>query len=130
MKTALKYVITILLGLAIGLLVLLDQNFFAQTNPILIYGILADAFTIPGILLTGIGLLVFVSNEGVFDGLTYAVKSFIGMFRKNMPRYGSFYDYREAKNRSKFSFGFLVICGLVFLLVAMVFYFIWIKLAP
>ena len=125
MKTFLKYLITAAIGLGIGLWVLISQDFFSLTNPLLKYGLLADAFYVPGIILTGVGLLVFATNEGVLDGLNYAVRSFIGMFRRKMVKYNSLYDYREAKGREKYSFGYIVLCGVFFLVVSFVFYMIW-----
>ena len=119
-----------LIGVGMCFWVLLSQDFFSQTNPLLVYASLADAFCIPGIVLTGVGLLVFATNEGVFDGLNYAVRSFIGMFRKTMTKYNSLYDYRESKGRENYSFGYIVFCGLFFLTVSVVFFFIWKKHCP
>ena len=130
MKTVVKYIITVAIGLGIGLWVLISQDFFALTNPLLIYGLLADAFYVPGIILTGVGLLVFATNEGVMDGLNYAVRSFIGMFRKNMTKYNSLYDYRESKGREKYSFSYIVFSGLFFLTVSFVFFMIWKSYCP
>lgn len=130
MKTFIKYVITAAIGLGIGLWVLISQDFFSLTTPLLKYGLLADAFYVPGIILTGVGLLVFVTNEGVFDGLNYAVRSFIGMFRKNIVKYNSLYDYRESKGREKYSFGYIVLCGLFFLILSFAFYMVWLSYRP
>ena len=127
MRNLLKYVITVAVGLVMSVLVLCNGEIFHTDNPYFIYRDLADAFTIPGVVLTGVGLLVFCTNEGVFDGLNYAVKSFFNMFRRNAPKYNSLYDYREAKGREKLTFGFVVFSGLGFLAVAIVFYLIWLQ---
>ena len=131
MKRALRYIITIAVGLAIALGIVLNGDVFHETNPLLIYRTLSDAFCVPGILITGFGLLIFCSNEGAFDGVTYAVKSFFNMFRRNRGKtYASLYDYREAKGDKKLGFGYMVICGLVFLAVGIILNCIYRKYIP
>ncbi len=87
------------------------------------FRILCDAFTVPGMLLILSGLLVFVSNEGGLDGLSY-----LGHYMKNMFIPGKrsstkkYYDYVEAKREKKKSgFGFLFVVGGVCLVIGFVF---------
>ena len=73
-------------------------------------------------------MLIFSSNEGVFDGLVFSVASFINMFRKNYkPKYKNYYDYKENRAGKKYSFGFLLICGIILLAVSMVMYLFYSK---
>ena len=127
MKKALKYIITMAIGFAFVLAILLARDVFSLTDRVTILHILTDAFTAVGVIMTGVGLLIFCSNEGVFDGLAYGVKSFINLFRKNATTYNSLYDYREAKGREKLSFGFMVLCGLFFYVTSLILYFVWRK---
>ena len=105
------------------------KDFFGQTEPKLIFHILCDGFFVVGVVLVCIGLLIFSSNEGTFAGLTYSVKSFIDLFRKTgMKKYDSYYDYKAARTEKKIPFGFLLICGLLFIAVSLVmlyFYYLY-----
>ncbi len=131
MKRLIKYLVTLLIGGAGVLLILFYKDLFSATEPVLIYHILCDAFFVVGVVMTGFGLLVFCSNEGTFDGVTYAVSSFINMFKKNPKKqYDSYYDYKESKGERKVSFGYIVICGLIFLAVSGIMYYLYSQAKP
>lgn len=121
MKSAKKYLITLAIGFAGVLYILWLRDFFSQTETAAIFHILCDAFFVVGAVLACIGLLIFSSNEGTFDGMVYAVKSFLNMFRKtNMKTYDTYYDYKAANASKKAEFGFLLICGAFFIAVSLV----------
>ena len=86
MKTFIKYLITLGFGALLSFYVMSVWDLFDKTNPAEIFHILHNSFLFPGVMLAGLGLLVFVSNEGVFDILTFGTKQFFGFFRKkNFP---------------------------------------------
>ena len=121
MRSAKKYLITLAVGFAGVLYVLWLRDFFGQTETAAIFRILCDAFFVVGVVITCIGLLIFSSNEGTFDGMVYAVKSFLNLFRKsNMKTYNTYYDYKAANANRKAKFGFLLICGVFFVAVSLV----------
>ena len=65
-----------------------------------LYQVLSDSFFVPAVVITGFGLLIFASNEGAFDGISYGVKAFLGMFKsKQEKKYKSLYEYKEQKAR-------------------------------
>ena len=85
---------------------------------------LANCFTIPGILLAGVGAISWASTFGTFDMMGYGTKTFLGMFIRSigdeLPK--TFYDYRKAKNdkgRKWLRETFLV--GVAFLLLGLIF---------
>ena len=120
-KNLIKYLVTILIGLIVVGAVLLVRDVFAVTDTATVFLHLTDAFFISGVLITSAGLLVFTSNQGAWDMLAYGVSSFMDLFRKReKKKYDSFYDYKESKSDKKYSFGFLLICGAVFLAVSMI----------
>lgn len=89
------------------------------------YRILADAFTIPGVILVMVAALVWVSTFGFFDGLSYAARQFAGLF---LPVFGkkhkhlTYYDYKMERGEKRFGgYGFLFFVGLAFVIVAVVF---------
>ena len=121
MKTITKYLITIGTGLAAALYVAFIRCIFSETNPSQIFAILSDSFTVPGVLLTGIGGLMFVSNEGGFDALSYGITSFIDLFRKEKKnKYKTFYDYKEEKASKTLPVSFVLISGLIFMALAII----------
>lgn len=126
MKASLKYGITLAVDAAIALLIMWSKDLFSQTDPQTVFHILCDAFFVTGTVTTSAGLLVFSSNEGTFDMLVYGVKSFMDMFRKHsVKKYDTFYDYRMSRQEKKLSFGFLVICGVLFLVLSFVMYYFY-----
>ena len=86
------------------------------------YRVICDAFTIPGLVFTMLGLLVSLSNQGALDGIGYAAtvafKMLIGA-GANQERYAEYLERRRA-NRLK-GYGFLYAVGLACLAVALVF---------
>ena len=126
MKTVNKYLITFAVGFLMAGLVMVYKDLFSQTELVKIFHILSDSFAIPAVLITGFGGLIFVSNEGVFDGLSYAVTSFIDMFRKEKRnQFRTFYDYKESKSERNMSFGYLLICGLIFIVIDAVMFILY-----
>ena len=122
MKKLWKYLITLTVGLAAVVGILFAKDFFAQTAPQRMYHILCDAFFAVGTVLCCAGLLIFSANEGSFDMIVYGMNSFIDLFReKNKKKYDTFFDYRESRKGKKVSFGFLLICGLLFVAISLVF---------
>lgn len=116
MKSGKRFLITLAVDIAAAFLIMWAKDLFAQTDMKAIFHILTDTFFVVGTVTTSAGLLVFSSNEGTFDMLVYGMKTFVGMFRKNSIRkYDTFYDYRAAKQENKLPFGFLLICGILFL---------------
>jgi hypothetical protein len=128
MKTLKKYLITLGVGLLIAFAIANSRDVFAQTELSKIFHILTDSFFVPAVLIMGFGGLVFVSNEGAFDGLTYAVTSFVDIFRKEKKnQYHTYYDYKQSKGNRDHSFGFLLICGLVFMAITGIMYWLYTK---
>ena len=87
------------------------------------YRMLCDAFTVPGVLLLCVGGLVWASNLGALDGLSYvvsvAVKALIPGKRKEIEKYGD-YVLRK-REKPPVGCGFLLISGAVVMAIAMVF---------
>ena len=121
-----KYGITLLAGFLIVAAIAWAKDLFGQSNPQMVFHILSDAFFVAGILITAAGLLIFSSNEGSFDMLVYGVNSFVDMFRRNSrKKYDTYFDYKESRAGKQIKFGFLLLCGLFFLAVAVVMYLLY-----
>lgn len=122
-KLLAKYGISVCIGLAVVFFVLSNRGFFGATDTKLRILYLADAFTIPGVLFLMVGVMMWLSTKGLFDGLTYSLgrlgRALIPFKKTEDER---FYDYKERKAESrKTDFVFLFIVGGALFLVAMVF---------
>ncbi len=82
---------------------------------------LADGFFVSGILLGGIGLLVLISGEGIFDIMGYGVSIIIKGFTKRKD-HEKFIDYklRKEAEREGVKISFLAIVGGMFILLAII----------
>lgn len=117
-----KYAVCIGVALLIMLAVFAIKGFFTdriETN----IGILADGFTVPGILLTLFAGLLFVSGEGAFIGIGFVlrniVQAFIPMGRRNHEFYGQYRERKMSKLKKQGDHCVLVV-GLVFLAIGIV----------
>lgn len=120
---ALKYGCTAMVVAAIAYAYVTTNNIFEL--PLLDkYRILADAFFVPGMLLLGVGGLMFVSAAGALDGIGYALHC-IGCSLipgRRLYKYQKYGDYIEHKQENRVKgYGFLLISGLVTIAVSVVF---------
>lgn len=118
-----KYGGCIAAGLLAGYAYLNGHDFFGQ--PLLDqYRLLSDAFMLPGFFMVAVGLLIFLSNEGAFHGVGFVLKR-VGTFLlpfllKDKAETYAEYVERKREKATK-GYGFLLICGVVFLAVAAAF---------
>lgn len=123
-KNLLCYGITTAIGIGMVALFLSTRDFGALTSQAERYRLLTDAFTIPGTVILCVGLLVWVSNQGMFNGIAYALSYTL---RRLIPGLGNkherYYDYVERKREKGgvTGYGFLLITGAAFLAVACIF---------
>ena len=85
--------------------------------------ILCDGFFVPGVVILGFGLLVVASNGGTFDMIVYGTKKFFDLFRRNAYKRvnETFYEYKKAKSDKKIEFLYMIITGLVFIAISIIF---------
>lgn len=123
LKVWIRYGVCTVVGLLIALLIALSRGVFSM-EPMERYRVLADAFTIPGVLMLCFGGLFFVSNAGAMNGIGYAMSH---LFRaivpgRNTREEETYLDYVERKREKRVhGYGFIVHTGLGFLAVSLVF---------
>lgn len=122
-KKILPYLIPFVIGLILFIFIISSRNIFKEESTKEIYRILSDGLAVPGVVITGVGLLVCLSNEGAFDIISYGLILFIGKFKKNVSdrKYETYYDYKVAKHANKKSFAHILLVGLFFLLLGILF---------
>ncbi len=118
----LKYGITIGIGLLMAYAYVATRD-LGSLELVDKYRVLCDAFTIPGVIMVMAGAIVWVANEGALDGLGYILTNGLAMLipgkSGGTERYADYVE-RKRKNRVK-GYGFLFICGAIFLVVTFVF---------
>ncbi len=122
-RLAVKYALTTTVAGAVTLLILRAKDFSTVLSPAEQYRILSDAFAVPGVILMLVAALVWVSNDGFFDGLGYIVGRGLGtlipFFR---PKHETYYDHLMSKKEKRIrGYSFLFFVGLVFTLVSVIF---------
>ena len=120
----LKLGVSTLLSLLLTLAVLTTHGFWQTELPVERYRLLCDGFFVPGALLVSAGALIFVSNYGIFNGISYAARYVARMFVPWSGRRDESYgDYvsRRAEKGNITGYGFLFLVGGVFLAVSLVF---------
>ena len=130
MRTYVKYLITIGVGLLFTFFVLQMRDLWSQTDTKEIIKFLSDGFSISGILLLSFGALCFCSAQGAFYGVGYM---FYILFSTHnwSPKHQfkdkkSYADYVEEKNsNSKPVPVYILIIGAAFFLVGIVFMIIF-----
>lgn len=91
-------------GLVLAAVTFCIRDGFAAEDREAFWRAVCDAMTVPGLLLTCLGLLSAASGEGAFDGLNFSVRKLFSLIlteerRNAMPR--TFYDYVTANQEGK-----------------------------
>lgn len=91
---------------------------------------LSDCAIIPGVVISAIHCLKWVSREGIFDGFTFAGRFIVSHFIPLTKRYkgkDGYYEYKQEKmekRKNNLEYDFLIV-GLVFILLAIIFYIVY-----
>ncbi len=126
-KTVIKYLVTFGVALAVSILIICMSNIGSVDSMAEKYKILANAFTIPGVILACFSGLLWVASDGFFDSITYSFSRIGGMFIPMFKsKHETFYDYKQRKKdkraeKGSESFWFLFFVGLAFILISVIF---------
>ena len=93
-----------------------------------VFFLLSNAFFVIGVLCTAAGLLVVAANGGAFEMFVYGIKRFISLFKKDPSKvkFQTFYDYHVYRSQQpKQSYLFLILIGLLYIGVSIIFVFIY-----
>ena len=122
-KFVTKYSIAVILGATLSIIALSLNGFFDTDVAIIQYKLLADALSAPGIIMILLPVLFWISGEGIFDGITYALASLGNMLTfRGMKKQEKFYDYKMRKAEKRVSgYWFILFIGLGFMLLSGIF---------
>ena len=122
-----KYAVCFVIEALIAFLVIWSKGFFTDSTAVNVQ-ILSDAFFVPGILMTLLSGMLYVSGEGALIGIGFvlrnAVLAFIPMGRAKHERYA---DYRARKlgEMKKRNYSCILVTGLFFLIIGIILTSIW-----
>lgn len=105
-------------------LILLLRKYSAASTPDVRYLNLADAFTIPAVIMLMVGVMVWISTQGMFDILTYGLGRGLGSLVPflRLEKDERFYDYKQRKQNKRIKgYSFLFISGGIYFIPALVF---------
>ena len=122
-----NYGICVGIEVLIAFLVIWSKGFFAHSLAVNIQ-ILSDAFFVAGILMSLFAGMMYVSGEGALIGIGFILRNvvltFIPMGREKHELYAD-YRARKLKEAKKRSNGHILVTGLIFLSIGIIFTTIW-----
>ena len=123
----LKYITCFAVASLITVAVFWSKGFFSHTVAVNIQ-ILADGFFVSGILMTMFAGMMYISSEGALIGIGFVLRNvFLAFVPMGRMKHELYKDYRERKlkERKKTKDRCILLTGLVFLFVGVVFNIIW-----
>ena len=123
----LKYITCFTVASLITVAVFWSKGFFSHTVAVNIQ-ILADGFFVSGILMTMFAGMMYISSEGALIGIGFVLRNvFLAFVPMGRMKHELYKDYRERKLREmkKTKDRCILLTGLLFLFVGVVFNVIW-----
>ena len=123
-----RYVIPSVIAVIVAVAICIKSNIFALETSAEVFTVLSNACAIPGFVMFGIGILIWVADEGLFNGISYGLKT-VG--RSLSARKGEkikdeeFYEYNARQRAKNHEFKHLLIIGGVFVVLSIVFAFLY-----
>lgn len=118
-----KYMIVTILGAIFTIFVCWMKGFSINMEQSRMYKLLSDATFFTAVLLIGFGLMISISNFGLFTAVSYSMKKFFAIFSKEMKSKDmpSYYEYRMLRLEDTVSGAFIYIPGILFLVISILF---------
>ena len=110
---------SLLFALFLFLVLLFGRGALEAKTPEQFWHLASDAFFVPGALLTGMGLLVLFSGEGVFDMLHFGMQKLFSLWQKEEKRQKqpkTYYDFLESKPKVPAPLGMFLVGALCLVL--------------
>ena len=111
----------------VAFLVIWSKGFFTESVAVNLQ-ILSDAFFVPGIFMTLLAGMLYISGEGALIGISFVLRNvvlaFIPMGRARHELYAD-YRARKLKEAKKHNNRYLLLSGLTFLFIGVILTVIW-----
>ncbi len=125
-KVIISYVITSVLALAFTFFIAYTSDAFSGTlQKRTLFGVISDAFFVPGGVFFGFGILLKIADGGFFDSVSFILKrAFLSLIPgARIAKEENYQEYKSKKEgrRKRSQFSSVIIVGLVFIAIAAVF---------
>ena len=121
-----KLLVLLIIALAIAIVGFLVRDLFSAADAKTVMKILCDGLFIGGALIICAGLLVFCSNEGAYDSMSYGLATAFGTRKfsggKDIRPAETFEEYKQRKHSSKTPVAEFFIAGGAVVLLGLAFY--------
>ena len=105
------------IGLAFALFVMYNRGIFSAPDSKTVIRDLSDGFTVSGMVMLCIGMLILVSQKGAFDAISFAFGSLVSMFKKDAvlsEKYRTYSNYKQQKmDKDRIRTSVLLVPGLI-----------------
>ena len=117
-----RYFITFAIAAIVAALIYFNRDLQPIADNNMTLHALADALFVPGVMLFGFGTFLLVSNEGIFNGVSYGLKAIWKALTdiKNPKMDESYYDYHVRKTGHHVRFGHYMIVGGIFIVASVI----------
>ena len=124
-----RYLIAIAAELVMAVIVGVVREIWKAEGVAGVLADLSDAFFVPGIVMLGIGVLIFAVNQGIFNGVAFGFKTigrtlFASKNEKILEE--SFYEYNTRMKEKKIEYKYLLLVGAVFAVIGILFSVIYV----
>lgn len=123
-----KYAVTMLVGAGFAVTTMYSRGLFSEISPQARAMDMSDGFFVAAVILIGFGAILWIATTGFFDIFGYAVRYalhlFVPMLYKDDGK--KYYEYHMEKEekRGKPQY-FILICGAVYLIAAVICYLVY-----
>ena len=122
-----KYIICFGIASLITFIVFWIKGFFTDSLAVNLQ-VLSDGFSVSGLLVTLLAAMMYISSEGALIGIGFVlrnvVQAFVPMGRKKHEFYAQ-YRERKLSEMKKSSNSCMLVTGLIFLFIGIIFTVIW-----
>ncbi len=96
-------------------------NFSANMDFSQLIGWLSDCFAVPGMLLTGAGVLILIAEGGFFDIFSYSIKKLVS----GRDFGGGYVEYKCRREKKRLAYSQTLFVGLFFLFASVILCFVY-----
>ncbi len=120
------------IGLAFALFIMYNRGIFSAPDSKTVIRDVSDGFTVSGMVMLCIGMLILVSQKGAFDAISFAFGSLISMFKKNAvlsEKYRTYSNYKQQKmDKDRIRTSVLMIPGLILTVLGIIFTIVYMNI--
>ncbi|MCQ2435662.1 MAG: DUF3899 domain-containing protein [Clostridia bacterium] len=129
-RTLISYCVTVALAIGAAIGIGSNRGLFGECTVSERMSYISDGCVVPGIFLTGVGLLILISSTGFFDIFGYAFSNILRLFTPLTSAKAklSYYDYKvvkSEKHEKQRAISSILVVGVAMLVLSGLFYYLY-----